>query len=29
LFATELTSPNDTRPPMAGSWPVLRRGTTP
>ncbi|MDT7786665.1 MAG: hypothetical protein QOF58_5084 [Pseudonocardiales bacterium] len=29
LFATELTSPNTTRPPMAGPWPVLRRGLAP
>ncbi|MET9629759.1 BTAD domain-containing putative transcriptional regulator [Lentzea sp. NPDC006480] len=29
LFATELTSPNTTRPPMAGPWPVLRHGLAP
>ncbi|HEX8867407.1 MAG TPA: BTAD domain-containing putative transcriptional regulator [Lentzea sp.] len=29
LFAAELTSQNDVRPPMAGPWPVLRGGRTP
>ncbi len=29
LYAAELTSQNSTRPPMAGSWPVLRHGLAP